>query len=253
MLPRLKRRVPSPDKGKGDFVFYFVLLMTTLTVGLGFSLMRNMHHLMEGFLNREIMDFKFDVFLSNHADRSFLEEHFLSWPGIRSVRFVTREEALGRAHDDPVLAQSLKLAVRNPLPESFEVVWDPAFLTPDLLVPTAEKWETLEGVRRIGYDLSRLERMALLARLSHQTNVFFSVILWGIVAAVVVGLGGLLFDPSVPLRLGPALGGVAMGTLGGLGGVATVFAWIGVWEPTGLLAGALTGLLGGLLRGRNKG
>lgn len=253
LLPRLKRRDPSLSKGSEGLLLYFVLMVTALTAGGGFSLLKNMRHVLDGFMNREIREFKFNVFLSDHADRSFLEEHFLSWPGIRSARFVTREEALGRAHDDPALVQSIKLAVRNPLPESFEMVWDPAFLTPDLLVPAAEKWALLEGVRRIGYDLSRLERLALLSRLSRETDVFFSVILWGTLVATVIGLGGLFFDLSVPLRVGPLLGGVAMGTLGGAGGAVTVLAWIGAWEPVGILAGALVGLLGGIFHGRVKG
>jgi cell division protein FtsX len=222
-------------------------------VGFCFSLARNTHRLTDRFLNREIRDFKFDVFVADHADRSFLEEHFLSWPGIRSVRFVTREEALGRAHDDPALVQSIKLAVRNPLPESFEVVWDPSFLTPALLVPAAEKWSTLEGVKRVGYDLSRLERMALLSRLTQEMEVFFSVLLWGTLAAAVVGVGGLLFTLSVPLRLGPSLSGFAMGAFGGGVGALATFVWMGALEPAGIFAGALVGLLGGLIRGRDKG
>lgn len=253
LLPRMKRSVPGPKKAGGGAFFYGVLLLLGTTVGFGFSLGGNTRNLLHGFLGREIADFKFDVFLSDRADRSFLEEHFLSSPGIRSVRFVTREEALGRAHDDPALVQSLKLTVRNPLPESFEVVWDSAFLTPALLVPAAEKWKELDGVIQVAYDRSRLERMALLARVGDEMDVFFSVVLWGALAAGVFGLGGFLFNRAIPLRLGDPLGGTLMGSFGGGIGAAAVFGWLGVWEPAGVLAGALAGLLGGLIRGREKG
>jgi hypothetical protein len=252
LLLRLKRRDPGLKKAGGDSFFYGVLLLLGITVGFGVSLGGNTRDILRGFLGREITDFKFDVFLTDHADRSFLEEHFLSSPGIRSVRFVTREEALGRAHDDPALVQSLKLTVRNPLPESFEVVWDPAFLTPALLVPAAEKWKGLDGVAHVAYDRSRLERMALLARVGDEIDVFFSVLLWGALAAALLGIGGILFNRSVPFRLSDPLGGGTVGTLGGAIGVAAVFGWIGAWEPTGFVAGALVGLLGGLIRGHEK-
>lgn len=253
LFPLLKRRDLGPKKVGGGWTFYGLLLLLGMTLGFGFSLGGNTRDLLRDFWGREITDFKFDVFLTDHADRSFLEEHFLSSPGIRSVRFVTREEALGRAHDDPALVQSLKLTVRNPLPESFEVVWDPAFLTPALLVPAAEKWKGLDGVTQVAYDRSRLERMALLARVGDELDVIFSVLLWGALAATVLGIGGLLFSRAIPLRLGDPLGGVLVGMLGGGIGMAAVFGWVGAWQPSGFLAGALVGLLGGLIRGREKG
>ncbi|MBK8576413.1 MAG: hypothetical protein IPN90_12295 [Elusimicrobia bacterium] len=228
--------------------FYGTLFLLAVTVGGGFSLGRNTRHLVNGFLAREYSDFKCDVFLTEHADRSFLEERFLSSPGVRSVRFVTREEALGRAHDDPALVDSLKLIVRNPLPESFEVVWDPSFLTPALLNPAAEIWERLDGVVRVGYDRSRLERIALLARVKNEMDVFDSVLLWGTLAAVGVGMGVLLFSWTVPLLAGFPAGSVFVGALGGVLGALTVWLWVGAWEPAGLLAGGGAGLLGGLIR-----
>lgn len=253
MIPRLKGRVPGPKKSGRGLFFYGLLLLLGSTAGFGFSLIGNTGHLVNGFLGKEIAEFKFDVFLSDHADRSFLEEHFLSTPGIRSVRFVTREEALGRAHDDPALVQSLKLIVRNPLPESFEVVWDPSFLTPALIVPAAEKWKELDGVTQVAFDRSRLERMALLGRVSDEISLVVSVFLWGALVVVLLGIGGILFNRSVPLRLGPSLGSLLVGTAGGGIGVAAVFGWVGAAEPAGFLAGALVGLLGGLLRGHDQG
>jgi hypothetical protein len=82
--------------------------------------------------------------------------------------------------------------------------------------------------------------------------VFFSVLLWGALAAALFGIGGVLFSRSVPFRLSDPLGGGTVGTLGGAIGVAAVFGWIGAWEPTGFVAGALVGLLGGLIRGHEK-
>lgn len=164
------------------------------------------------------------------------------------MRFVTREEALGRAHDDPALVASLKLTVRNPLPESFEVVWDPAFLTPALLIPATEKWEALDGVARVGFDRSRLERMALLGRVGDELNVVASVLLWGFLGAVVWGMGVLLFAGTVSWQAAFPLGGLFAGAVGGGMGAAVVWGWVGAWEPAGLLAGALAGLLGGLSR-----
>ncbi len=208
--------------------------------------------LVEGFVQRETRDFRFEVFLTEHVDRSFLEERFLSTPGVRSVRFVTREEALGRAQDDPSLVDALKLTVRNPLPESFEVVWDPAFLAPAHMVSTAEKWKQLEGVYQVGYDRSRLDRLALLGRVRDEQRVLFSALLWGGAMVLVLAFGRLLFSgPSLARAVSP-LWGAVVGTLGGGGGGIVLFLWLGTWEPLGVLAGTFVGLLGGLFRGREK-
>jgi hypothetical protein len=249
-----KRGASAPKKSPGNSSFHGFLLVLAVTTGFGVSLWQNTRHVVNDFLSREFTDFKFDVFLMERADRSFLEERFLSSPGVRSVRFVTREEALGRAHEDPALAASVKLTVRNPLPESFEVSWDPAFLTPALLVPVAEKWEVLDGVARVGYDRSRLERVALLARMRDESGVVASAFLWGTLVSVVWGVGILLFSRTVSWTAGVPVGGLLTGALGGGGGALIVWAWVGAWEPAGLLAGALVGVLGAITRaGVSKG
>ena len=249
LLPRPKRPTLSPNDRRGSLALGSALVVFALSAGFGFSMGGHVRRLVGGFLAREITDFRCDVFLTDHADRSFLEERILTTPGVRSARFVTREEALGRAQDDPVLVESVKLASRNPLPESFEIAWDPAFLTPFLVAPMADKLAALDGVAQVGYDKSRLERLALLKRVKDELDVFFSTLLWGSSVTSSLVLGFFFFSRSRP---SPALfpwGGVLAGAAGGALGAAAVWGWVGAWEFAGVWAGLFAGFLGGLRRG----
>jgi cell division protein FtsX len=225
-----------------------VILGLAVAGSFGAALAKNARGLVNGFLEREGRAFHFVVFLVDRADRSFVEERLLVTPGVLAARFVTKEEALGRAQDNPALAEGLKLAARNPLPESFEVSWIPAFLRPDLIGPAAEKWGALDGVSRVGYDRSRLERMALLSRLGDQLDVVLSSLLWAASAAAIFWTAQLLFWSSGPMRWGPPLVGLGVGAIGGGVGAGVLFAWMGAWEPAGVLAGVLVGFLAGLGR-----
>lgn len=249
LFSRAKRSSLAPNERRGPAALWSALFAVALSAGFGFSLGGHTRHLVGGFLAREITDFRCDVFLTEHADRSFLEERILTTPGVRSARFVTREEALGRAQDDPVLVESVKLASRNPLPESFEIVWDPAFLTPFLVGPMADKWASLDGVAQVGYDKSRLERLALLKRVKDELDVFFSILLWGATGTSVLALGFLFFSRTRPLSALFPWGPVLVGAAGGALGAALVWGWVGAWEFAGVWAGLFAGLLGGLSRG----
>ncbi len=252
LFSRPKRPSLAPDDRGGRRVLGSALFVISLAMGFGFSLAGHARHLAVGFLAREITDFRCDVFLTDHADRSFLEERILTTPGVRSARFVTREEALGRAQDDPVLVESVKLASRNPLPESFEIVWDPVFLTPFLLGPVADKWASLDGVAQVGYDKSRLERLALLRRVKDELEAFLSILLWGASGASLLALGFLFFSRSRPLVGLFPWGAVLAGAAGGALGAAAAWGWVGAWEFAGVWAGLFAGFLGGLRPGHRQ-
>ncbi len=166
-------------------------------VGFAGALLRQAQSLTDAFLAREARDFRWIVFLNDHADRPFVEGRLLANPGVRLARFVSKEEALERARRWPALAEGLSLSARNPLPESFEIEWDAAMLRPELLGPLSERIAGLDGVADVGYDRSRLERLALLRRLREQ--VFF-----GVSVGLAVGAGALLFWVARLLFWSPA-------------------------------------------------
>ncbi|MBL0057957.1 MAG: hypothetical protein IPP35_02295 [Elusimicrobia bacterium] len=246
--PRPSHRASRGLSRTWDVAFFSAILGLAAAGGFAASLAKNARGMVGGFVERESRSFRFVVFLGDHADRSFVEERLLVTPGVLGARLVTKEEALGRAQDNPALAEGLKLAARNPLPESFEVSWRPAFLRPDLIGPAAEKWGTLDGVSGVGYDRSRLERLALLSRLGGQWDVVLSSLLWAGAAAAVFWSAHLLFWSLMAASWGPSLVGLIAGAVGGVSGAGVVFAWTGAWEPAGVLAGTLVGFLAGLGR-----
>jgi hypothetical protein len=216
--------------------------------GFAACLAQNARGFVNGFLAREGREFRWTVFLKDGADQPLIEKRLLTLPGVRAARFVGKEEALGRAQDVPALAEGLKLAARNPLPASFEVSWDNRFLRPDLLVPAADKMAEADGVLRVGYDRSRLDRLALLSRLAGQIDAVEAVILWAAVAAIVFWAAWILFGERGPLEWRTPAGGAVAGFAGGAAGASVASVWLGAFHPAGLLAGFLLGAAAGLGR-----
>lgn len=245
-----KARRPLPRPTRHPVALAFWAGVAVLACGAGFAggLLRHAHHLIDDFLMREARDFRWVVFLDPHADRAFIEGRLLAMPGVRLSRFVSKEEALERARRWPALADGLKLTARNPLPESFEVEWDPAFLRPDLLRSLSERVASLDGVAEVGTDFSRSERLALLVRLREQTGLALSVFL-GLTLLIIVGwTARILFwtlapFPGVDMAVGTALGAAA-----GALGVAISSSWLGGVDPVSFAAGPAVGLLAGLGR-----
>lgn len=160
------------------------------------------------------------MFLKTPADRPFLEGAIRALPGIQSIRFVSKEEALQIVEKDPVLAKSLTLTGRNPFPESFDVRWDPAFLRADAVALAAQKISQLEGVDRVGYDRPRVARLNVLQRLFHQGRLVLQTVFWMTAFLLLVLLGRACFFPRGPFPAGPCLASVAAGMLGGAAGSA---------------------------------
>lgn len=242
LIPQIRRRQSASVGGGPLRSFQAGFLILAVGVGFAFSLAEHTHRLASTFLDREIDGFKFDVFLAESADRPFIEERLLTTGGVRSVRFVPKEEALGRAQSNPVLAESLKWVVRNPLPESFDVDWTPSFLLSGLVPVTAEAWVELPGILSLAYDRNRADRLALLGRIVNQWDLLFSVLFWVGMTLCLFGIGRLVRRGAVR-SLKQMVVSVGGGGLGGLVGAGGVWLWLGGWAATGVIAGLLVGAL----------
>lgn len=243
LIPQIRRRQSVPLAGAPRRPFFQAgALILAVGVGFAFSLAEHTRRLATTFLDQEVNGFKFDVFLADSADRPFIEERLLTTSGVRSVRFVPKEEALGRAQENPALAESLKWVVRNPLPESFDVDWTPSFLLSGNVPASAESWADLPGVLSLAFDRPRLDRMALLGRIVNQWDVIFSSLFW--VGAVLCFLGvGRLVRRGAARSLNSFLLAAAAGALCGGVGATAVWLWLGSWAGAGIVAGGAVGAL----------
>lgn len=242
LIPQIRRRQSVPlfgNPARSLSVGFFIL---ALAAGFAFSVADDARGLVTVFLNREINGFKFDVFLTEAADRPFVEERLLTTEGVRSVRFVPKEEALGRAQDHPALAESLKYVVRNPLPESFDVDWTPGYLLSGRVADYVDPWAELPGVLSLAYDRHRLDRLVLLNRIVNQWDVVFSVLFLVGVTVSFLGFGRRVRRGAGRFLKPMALSAVVGGAMGAFGAGA-VWVWLGTWSGAGVIAGVLVGTL----------
>lgn len=242
LIPQIRRRQSAPLGGGPLRSIRAGVLILAVGVGFALSLAEHTRGLALTFLDREVDGFKFDVFLTESADRPFIEERLLTTGGVRSVRFVPKEEALGRAQSNPALAESLKWVVRNPLPESFDVDWTPSFLLSGHVPTSAESWADLPGVLSLAYDRNRVDRLALLGRIVNQWDLLFSVLFWVGMTLCLVGVGRIV-RRGAARSLKQMLVSVGGGGLGGLVGASGVWLWLGAWAGAGVVAGLLVGAL----------
>jgi hypothetical protein len=181
------------------------------------------------------------VFLKDGADRSTVEETVKILPGVESLRFVSKDEALESAKADPAFAGGLTLTGTNPLPESFVVRWNPLFTRADLLDQHARRVAALPGVESVDYDRPRVERFALSQKAFSQLDLAWATAT-ALVVALFLSLGGrLLFFASSETSLS-ALGADALAVVLGSGvGALTVLGMGLTPDVTGVLSGALAG------------
>lgn len=213
--------------------------------GFAGSLIIQENRLLALFAAREAAGARWVVFVKNFADLPSLDARLRQLPGVREVKFVTKAQALQVAQADPLLAEGLKLTSRNPFPESFDIRWDPGLLRAPYLVPLAEQVQGWDGVDRVGYDRSRLDRLTLLARLGAQRRLAAAAAATAAALVLVFLAARVLFWSRwvgwKELALSAAIGAGA-----GAAGAGAVWGWLGVFLWHGLAAGLGVGLIAGL-------
>jgi hypothetical protein len=183
------------------------------------------------------------VFIKDGADPSSLEPVLRSLPGAAEVRFVSKDEALESARQDPALAEGLSLTGKNPFPASFVVRWTPSFLRDDLLESHSRRLAADPSVDHVDYDRARASRFALMQRTLHQGLLAMETAAAAGVGLLLLLAGRLLFftpGVSAPWISASAASGLIGAGLGLLAGQA-----VGV--PPSLSSFAAGAVVSGLL------
>lgn len=222
---------------------YGGILAVGAIVAFALSLFIDQRDAVRNHVAREAGDVAWLVFLDTQADRHALEEAIRSFPGIQSIRFVSRDEALRTLQQDEVLARTLTLTGRNPLPDSFDVRWNPFFLRVDYLDHTTQKVREMKGVEHVGFDRARVERLNVLQRWLYQSELALLGLLWGASVVLVLFMGRLLFFPRGALPGLRLFSGALAGALGGAVGLLLSRSLVSGLSGRALLAAGASGLL----------
>ncbi len=179
------------------------------------------------------------AFLKDGADRAPVEEVLRALPGLRTLRFVSKEEALASAKADPVFTEGLSLTGGNPFPDSFVVQWAPLFLRGDLLESHARRVSSLEGVDHVDWDRPRADRFSLVQKALSQTDLAVET-LTALAAALLLLLAGriLFFAPRPPSIAALLAGALSAATGAAAGGLAAWYSGLPADLPS-FLAGAV--------------
>jgi cell division protein FtsX len=133
------------------------------------------------------------VFLKDGADRAPVEEVLKLLPGLRSLKFVSKEEALASAKTDPAFSEGLSLTGGNPFPDAFSLQWSPLFLRGDLLESHARRVSALAGVDHVDWDRPRVERFSLVQKALSQTDLAMETLTALAASLLLLLIGRLLF------------------------------------------------------------
>ena len=117
------------------------------------------------FMNRLESDLEMAVFVDNALDKSQLndlEYEIKKIPGVKSVKFISKEQALKNLQEkfgdkDYDLSQTLN---KNPLPNSFEV----KAKNPQEVAQLAKKVQNLNGVEKVNYGQGVVEKLFQVTR-----------------------------------------------------------------------------------------
>jgi hypothetical protein len=226
----------------------FSVALLSLLASLSACVLLDQWEALKRSVSREASEISWVVFLQNHADKNAIEESLRSFPGIKTIRFISKEEAYEQVVKDPKLSQSLILTGRNPFPESFEIRWERDFLKKDYLEHAARKAGDLEGVDRVGYERERVGRSDILQRLYHQLGFLFTILLWAGSLIFFILVGRVAFFPRGPFPGRILISALVLGTLGGSLGAWAGQQWVAVFTPAVLGVGPAVGLILALIQ-----
>jgi len=226
---------------------YFSLFLMGAISAFAMAMLLDHRDILLRHTNHESANMVWMVFLEEDADKELIERSIRGYPGISSIRLISKTEAYGAVQEDPLLSKSLTLAGRNPFPESFDVHWEPFYLREEFIDPTKNEVEKIAGVDRVGYDGARMKRLNLLQRLLYQMDLTLMAILWTLALLSLFLVGRVMFFPRGGIPEARFFLSLLVGFVGGAAGafisdklVATFF-WRVLWS--GPVAGLLFSLV----------
>ncbi len=140
-------------------------LLNALVIGVALSLPAGGYVLLadlQGVAQRASFEPQISIFLEPEAPRAALQARLARDPRVKTLRFVSRDEALAELRVAEGLADVVAGLERNPLPDAF--VLRGADGDPAALEALAASLRTLKGVARVQVDSAWAQRLAALAR-----------------------------------------------------------------------------------------
>jgi cell division protein FtsX len=219
-----------------------VVLAAGAAVSLAAALLLGQRTLWLRHAAQEADQIQLAVFLKDGAERAPVEETLRALPGLRSLRFVSKDEALEAAKADPAFSDGLSLTGGNPFPESFIVQWNPLFMRADLLDHHARRLAEVPGIDHVDYDRPRVERFSLSQKALSQLDLALETLTAAAAAILLLMAGRILFVAKTPAA-GALLGGGAAALAGAAVGCAAARSLGAVVDYSSLLSGTAAAAL----------
>lgn len=207
-----------------------VLFFLGLFVGLGmygaaFARYARSSLAMQVFLFEEISQVQIDA-LSNKLE---------AMPAVRSIAFVSKEEAGKQLMERTGIKANEVLGGVNPIPNSFKVQFHPAYAYSDSLPGVREEIEAEVVVAEVSYPLETLQDLNENLRAWRLIIIVVGLLLVGIALYLIFGTIRLaIYAQRLTIRSMQLIGATRQF-------IRRPFVWGGVWQ--GSLAGALASVL----------
>ncbi|HOW27996.1 MAG TPA: permease-like cell division protein FtsX [Elusimicrobiota bacterium] len=218
---------------------YTVLFVTSSALTLTLILCADLQGLIQRHLLHEAGEINWVVFLKSTADKNAVEDAIRLRPGIQNIRFISKDEALRRIHENPTLSQTLTLTGRNPFPDAFEVHWTLPVMSGAFLEFTTRSLSQQSGVERIGYDKNRVARLDTLKNLLDQIQLtVFLLVSAGLLIGCILLTQSLFFTKN-PLVSASWPQSIVIGMAGAVSSYIIGLKLIQTPEPWTIVVGVL--------------
>ena len=165
-------------------------MLTAMVIGITLSLPAGLYVLLQsaGTVASNIQgEPQISVFLAltaTRGDAQQIKTQLKQHAGVKSFRFVSRDEALAELKQNPGLELAVSSLERNPLPDAFII--SSKFTNPEQLEHLREEIGRLPGVEHAQLDSAWAKRLHALLQLGQQAVMILSTLL-GIAMVAIIG------------------------------------------------------------------
>ena len=156
-------------------------LLNALVIGValalplgGYVLLANLQQFARGLAT----DAQISIYLAPEASKSEIGEvhrRLRETPGVKSVQFVSREQALEELKRSPGMAEVIATLRDNPLPDAF--VATPAASDPDLAKRLEQEFKSVPKVAYVQSDSAWVQRVSSLLRFGRTAVILMATLL----------------------------------------------------------------------------